>query len=106
MAGQVLHGGAEFEIFAQAGVVQVEAGVVEAVIERVVGIFVFPGGDGGGDFVQCFRIESHGFAHFTGSHAVAIGDHVGRHGGSALAVELIDVLDNAFALVARGQVDV
>ena len=34
VAGKILYGGAELEIFAQAGMVQVEAGIVEAAIER------------------------------------------------------------------------
>ena len=51
MAWQILHGGAKFEIFAQARVIQIQAGVMEAPIERVVGILIFPGGDSGRNFV-------------------------------------------------------
>src|SRR6516225_12480551 len=106
MAGQVLHGGTEFEVFAQPRVIEVEAGVGKAAIERVVGIPVFPGGDRSGNFVERSRIKSHGFAHFAGGHAVAISDHVGGHGRATLSVALVNVLDHAFALVAGGQVDI
>ena len=36
----------------------------------------------------------------------AIGDDVGGHGGAALAVALVDVLDHFFTLVAAGQVEI
>ena len=58
MARHVLHGEAEFVIFAQAGMVEVESGVAEAAVERVVFVAEFPGGDGGGNFVERFRIEA------------------------------------------------
>ncbi len=86
--------------------IQVETGIVEAAVESVIGIAIFPGRNRCGNLVQSFRIESHRLAHFAGSHAIAIGDDVGGHGGPAFAVELIDVLDHTFALVAAGQVDI
>src|SRR6202011_4621086 len=53
-----------------------------------------------------FGIEAQGLAHFAGSHAVAIGDDVGGHGGTALAVSLVDVLNDFFALVAAGEIEI
>ena len=90
MARHVLHGEAEFVIFAQAGMGEVESGVAEAAVERVVFVAKFPGGDGGGNFCERFGIESERLAHFARGHAVAIGDDVGGHGGAALAVSLVD----------------
>ena len=58
MAWHVLHGEAEFVIFAQAGMVEVESGVAEAAVECVVFVAEFPGGDGGGNFVERFGIEA------------------------------------------------
>ena len=65
MAGQILHRQAQLEVFAQARVIQVQASVAETVVERVVGIAIFPGGDGGGNFVESFRIETQRLAHFA-----------------------------------------
>ena len=51
-------------------------------------------------------IESERLAHFARGHAIAIGDDVGGHGGAALAVSLVDILDDFFALVAAGQIEI
>ncbi len=106
MARHVLHGEAEFVIFAQAGMVEVESGVAETAVEGVVLVAKFPGGDSGGNFLERFRIEAERLAHFARSHAVAVSDDVGGHGGAALAVTLVDMLDDFFALVAAGQVEI
>ena len=106
MARQILHGEAELEIFAHARMVEVESGIVEVAVEGVVLVAQFPGGDGGGNFGERFGIEAESLAHFTRGHAVAIGDDVGGHGGAALAIALVEVLDDFFALVAAGQVEV
>ena len=102
VARQVLHGSTELEIFAQAWMIEVESGIVKAAVERVVRILVFPGGNRSGNLVECFGIEAHGFAHFARGHAVAIRDHIGGHRGATLSVKLVDVLDDALALVAAG----
>ena len=52
MARHVLHGEAQFVIFAQAGMVEVESGIAEAAVERVVLVAKFPGGDGGRNFLR------------------------------------------------------
>src|SRR5450631_130299 len=86
--------------------VEVESGIAEAAVERVVFIVKFPGGNGGGNLVERFRIEAQRFAHFARGHAVAIGDDVGGHGGAALAISLVNILDDFFALVAAGQIKI
>ena len=40
--------------------VEVESGVAEAAVERVVLVAEFPGGDGGGNFVERVRGRSRG----------------------------------------------
>ena len=55
-------------------------------------------GDGGG--------EAEHLAHFAEGGAGAVGDHVGGHRGAVRTVTLVDVLDDLFALVAGGQVEV
>jgi hypothetical protein len=44
--------------------------------------------------------------HLARRHAVAVGDHVGGHGGAARAVARVQVLDDLLALIARRQVEV
>src|ERR1051326_4260003 len=83
-----------------------ESGIAEAAVERVIFVAEFPGGDGGGNFGQSFGIESECFTHFARGHAVAISDDIGGHGGAALAVALVNVLDHFFALVAAGQIKI
>ena len=51
-------------------------------------------------------VEAQRLADFARGGASAIGDDVGGHGGAELAVALVDVLDDALALVAAGQVDI
>ena len=51
-------------------------------------------------------VEAQRLAHFARGRAAAIGDDVGGHGGAELAVALVDVLDDALALVAAGQVEI
>ncbi len=58
------------------------------------------------EIFERFRIEAQRLAHFSRGHAVAVGDDVGGHGGAELAVTLVDVLDNFFAFVAAGQVEI
>ena len=106
MARHVLHGEAQFVIFAQAGMVEVESGIAEAAVEGIVFVAKFPGGDGGRNFLERFRIESQRLAHFARGHAIAIGDDVGGHGGAAFAITLVNILNDFFALVAAGQVEI
>ena len=59
-----------------------------------------------GDLVECLHVEAEDLADFARGEAAAVGDDVGGHGGAALAVALVDVLDDAFALFAAGEVDI
>ena len=52
------------------------------------------------------RVHAEHLAHLAHGHARAVGDDHGRHGGAVGAVLVEDVLDDALALLARGQVDV
>src|SRR5215212_8744060 len=44
-------------------------------------------------------------AELTGRAAAAIRDDIGRHRGTQLAVVLVDVLDDAFSLIAARQIE-
>src|SRR5215471_13998929 len=85
---------------------EVESGIAKAAIELVIFIAKFPGGDGGGNLIQRFRIESQRLAHLAHSHAVAISDDVRGHGGAALAMALVDILNDFFALIAARQIEI
>ena len=51
-------------------------------------------------------VEAECFADFARSGTAAIGDDIGGHGGAECAVALVDVLDDTFALIAGGQVEI
>ena len=106
MTRQILHRFAQLKIFAQAGMSQIQAGIAEAVVESVVSIAIFPGGNRGGNFVQSLRIEAQRLAHFPPRHAIAISNDVGGHGRAAFTVAFVQILDNALALVAAGQIEI
>ena len=59
-----------------------------------------------GEPVDLLGREAERLADLARRGAVAVGDDVGGHGGAVRAVLLVDVLDDALALVARGQVEV
>src|ERR1022692_1335806 len=86
--------------------IQIQPRIVEAVIERVVGVAVFLGGNGSRYFVEGFRIKPQSFAHFARSHAAAIGDEVGGHGSAALAVAVVLILNHALTLVTAGKIEI
>src|SRR5947208_8643807 len=85
---------------------EIESGIAEAAVEGVVLVAEFPGGNRGGNFGERFGIKSQRLAHFAVGHAIAIGDDVGGHGGAAFAVSLVDVLNDFFALVAAGEIEI
>src|ERR1035441_6223302 len=85
---------------------KIEARIAQTAIERIVFVFEFPGGDCGRNSLQRVVIESQDLPHFTRCHAIAIGDYIGGHGGSALPVTPIDILNHALAFVAAGEIEV
>ena len=104
--GQVLRRFAQLEELADAGMAEVEAGVGELALAGVFRVLVFPVADGRGQAPQGFGIEAQHLAHLARGRAPAVGDDVGGHGGAALAVAPVEVLDDALALLAGGQVEI
>src|SRR5208283_4905489 len=100
------HRDAQLEIFAQPGMIQIQAGIAETTIECVVGVAVFPGGNGGRYFVEGLGIKTQSLAHFARSHAAAIGDDIGGHGSAALAVAFVQILNHTLTLVAAGKIKI
>jgi hypothetical protein len=106
VARQVLRHAVELEKFAHARMVEVEAGVAELALGRVVGSLSIPRCATRLLRASSVVIEAQRLAHFARGGAAAIGDDVGGHGGAALSEALVDVLDDALALFAAGQVEI
>ncbi len=106
MARQILHRQAELEEFAQARMREVEPGIAELALQRLVRIVVLPRAHQLREPVEHLGIEAQHLADLARRRAPAIGDDVGGHGRAALAVALVDVLDGALALLARRQVEI
>src|SRR5581483_6325424 len=85
---------------------EVESSIAEAVVECVVVIAVLPVRHRGGNFVERLGIESESLAHFSRSHATAVSNDIGSHGRAAFSIFLVDVLDDALALIAAGEIDI
>ncbi len=86
---QILHRDTQLEIFAQPGMIQIQSRIAEAMIEGVVGVTIFPGGNRSRYLVEGLRIKTQRLAHFARSHAAAISDYVGSHGSAAFAVAFV-----------------
>src|SRR5208282_1116382 len=106
MPRQILRGKTQLEIFANPRMLKIEPSIAQPPVERVIFVFEFPGCDRRRNSLQRLRIESQRLAHFSCSHTIAIRDHVGSHGGSALSVTLIDMLDHTLALVTAWQIKI
>src|SRR5260370_42117643 len=102
MPREVLRRQAQFIVFAQTGMIEVESGVAEAAVELVIFVAEFPGCDGGGNFAESFRIESQCLAHFPRRHAIAVGYDIGGHGCAAPALAGGGMLDKVFSVGAAG----
>ncbi len=86
-------------------VVRVEAGRCELRGHRLdvlLDLAEVPGGHGLGELVSLLQREAEGLCDLTRGGAIAIGDDVRGHGRAVRAVGLVDVLDDALALIARG----
>ncbi len=106
MARHVLQGYDDIEKFADLQVVEVEAGFAELFFLCVFFVVIAPHGGEGGNFVERGHIEAEDFARFARGEASAIRDDVGGHGGAVFSVALVDVLNDALALIAAGEIDI
>ncbi len=106
VARQVLHSQIQLEKFADARVAQIQAGIAELALGRVFRIFPFPRAHQAGELLDRCDLEPQRLAHLARRRTAAIRDDVGGHGRAQLAVAIVDVLDDALALVARRQVDI
>ncbi len=59
-----------------------------------------------GDPIDLFERKAQGLADLARRRPCAVGDDIGGHGGAVRPVALVDVLDDLFALVAGGQVEI
>src|SRR5271155_3389480 len=106
MPRQTLRGDTQLKIFANSRMPQIEPGIAQAVVEGIIFILEFPGGNCRRNSFQRLRIESHRLAHFTRSHAIAICDHVSGHGRSTLPITSINVLNYTLTLITARQIEI
>src|SRR5580692_1063884 len=85
---------------------QLESGILEAAVERIVFVAEFPGGNSGRNFRKRFRIEPERLAHFARRHTVAVSDDIRSHSRAALAIAPVNILNDLFTLVAAGQIKI
>ena len=69
--------------------IYIQPGVAKTMVEGVVFVSIFPGGDRGRNFVQSFGIEAQGLSHFARSQPAAVSDNVRGHGRAAFAVKFV-----------------
>src|SRR5579872_221943 len=106
MSRQILHRDTQLEIFAKPRMLQIEPCITKSMIEGIVLIAVFPGRNCSRNFIERLGIESQSFAHLPPRHSAAISNDVGRHGRTALAITLVQILNDAFALIATRQIEI
>src|SRR5947207_1459901 len=86
--------------------IYIQPGVAETMVEGVIFISVFPGGDRGRNFVQSFRIETQGLSHFPRSQPAVVSDNVRGHGRATPAVKFVQILDYALPLITAGKIEI
>src|SRR5205807_900860 len=84
----------------------IQARVLKLALGRVFGILPFPGANQSRQAIDRRHLEAQRLADLARSRAPAIGDDIGGHGGAQLAVPLVNILNDALALVAAGQVEI
>ena len=72
----------------------------------ILGISPAPGRNQRGDASEIGFGEAEHFSDVAHGGAAAIGDDIGGHGGAEFAVALVDMLDDALALIAAGKVEI
>ena len=103
---QILHRQIQLEKFTDARIGEIQAGATELAVGRIFGIFPLPGAHQARKPIERGDFESQRLADLSRRGSAAISDDVGGHGRAQFSVALVDVLDDALALVARGQVDI
>src|SRR6185369_5441982 len=106
MAWKILHGDCEFHKFTHARMAQVEAGIAELTLQRVLRTFVFPRTDHRCQACERVIIEAEGFTDLESGKASAIGDEVSGHRSAESSVELVDILDDELTLIHTRKVEI
>ena len=106
MAWEVENFGRECVELVDAGIFEIEALISEALFESVVRIAPFEVTHAVGEAGELLFGEAENLADVAHGRAAAIGDDIGGHGCAERAIALIDVLDNAFALIAAGEIEI
>src|SRR5450755_1545952 len=83
-----------------------EAGFAKLALSGVLGIGPAPGRNQRGNATQIGFCEAEHLSDVTDGGAATIGDDVGGHGGAQFSVAIVDVLDDALALIATGKIEI
>src|SRR5579884_1025956 len=70
------------------------------------GVFPFPAPDELREAAERLFVEAENLTDIAHGGTAAIADHVRGHGGAEAAIARVDVLNDLFALIAAGQVDI
>ena len=102
-----LHLQAHEVLHAQIGWIEACAGqLLRHRLDALTDLAKVPGAERFRKFAGLFEREAERFANFTRRRFIAIGDDVRGHRRSVNAVRLVDVLDDALALIARRQIEI
>src|SRR5260370_27744364 len=106
MPWQVDHAFTELKKAANSRVIEIEASSAKIVVKGIVRTSPFPGTRGGRETTQRVWLEAQDLAHLPRCQLRTIGDNVGRHGCAALAIPLVNVLDDTLPLVAARYIEI
>jgi hypothetical protein len=106
MARQIEHPNRKLKVFGDARMREVEPGYTELLLHRIGRALPLPRTDEPGKASQRVFIEAQRLANLTGCRLPAIGDDVGAHRSSKLAVPGVDILDRLLAVFSRWKVQV
>src|SRR5438270_4352379 len=85
---------------------EVKPGILEATVERIVLVAELPVAHDSSKAVQRFGLKPERLADFASGKSTTIRNNIRSHGGTALTVALVDMLDHTFALIAARKIQI
>ena len=106
MTRQIVHPRAELEIIGNAGMTYIESRLIKVFRHRVVCAAPLPMTNETGEFGELLFIKAECFSHFPCSGAATVSNHICCHGRTKRAIMLVDVLNDAFAMIAGWKIKI
>ena len=106
MPWHVLYAGGQLKELLDLRVFEIKPCFAELLFGSIIRLFPAPDRRQTSEAVQRRRVESENLAHFSNSGAVPVRDHVGGHSRTALAVSLVNVLNDTFSFGAGRQINI